>query len=69
MADSLMQSNLSPDETLAATISDAISKANLVSAQKLPLIRDGLAKGNLSAVDWKLFTELAMPSEDGEDSL
>jgi len=69
MADSLTQSNLCPDEILAATIADAISKANLVSAQKLPRIRDGLTKGNLTAADWKLLAELAMPSEDGGDSL
>lgn len=63
MADSPTPSNPSPDETLAATIADAIRQANLVDAQKLPRIQDGLAKGTLTAADWKLLAELALPSE------
>lgn len=56
----------SPDEALAATISDAIKAANLVNDQKLPRIRDGLAKGTLSASDWKLLAELAVPDKGGD---
>ena len=52
-------------DKLAATIADAIKTANLVSDQKLPRIREGLAKGNLSASDWKLLAELALPQDKG----
>jgi hypothetical protein len=65
MADSPTKSNPSSDETLAAAITNAISAANLVNEQKLTRIRDGLAKGTLSASDWKLLAELALPSDKG----
>jgi hypothetical protein len=67
MTDTAPKSNPSPDEALAATITDAINAANLVSTQKLPRIQDGLAKGTLTASDWKLLAELALPSDKGGD--
>lgn len=65
MEESLQKPIQSPDEALAATIADAIKAASLVSDQKLPRIRDGLAKGTLSASDWKLLAELALPQDKG----
>ncbi len=65
MKEALQKPVQSPDEALATTIADAIKAANLVSDQKLPRIRDGLAKGNLSAPDWKLLAELALPQDNG----
>lgn len=59
----------SPDEALAATIAEAIKAANLVGDQKLLRIRDGLAKGNLTALDWKLLAELALPQDKGGQQL
>jgi hypothetical protein len=59
------QSNPSPDEALAATITDAIRDADLITAQKLPQVQSGLAKGTLTAVDWKLLADFSLPSEQG----
>lgn len=67
MADSTTTSNPSPDEALAAVITEAISAAKLVKAEKLPRIRNGLANGTLTAADWKLLAELALPPEEGGD--
>ncbi len=69
MAEEAIQSKLSPDEELAAKITGAISKAKLVTAQKLPRIQEGLVKGNLTSADWKLIAELGSPSQEGGDSL
>ena len=69
MEEILQKPTQSPDEALATTIADAIKAVSLVSDQKLPRIRDGLAKGSLSASDWKLFAELALPQEKGGQSL
>ncbi len=63
MADEKLQSALSPDEALAVTITDAIAAANLVIAEKLPRVRDGLRKGNLTSDDWKLLIELGNPDK------
>lgn len=67
MADSPKESTA--DETLAGRIADAIGIAKLVNDQKLPRIRDGLAKGTITAADWKLLAELALPSDAGDDLL
>jgi hypothetical protein len=68
MGDSPANSKRSSDDVLAATIADAITKASLVSQQKAIRLRDGLAKGTLTAADWKLLAELAV-SDKGRDSL
>jgi hypothetical protein len=65
MNGALQKTSQSPDETLAETIANAIKAANLVSDQKLPRIRDGLAKGTLSASEWKLIAELSLPTDQG----
>ena len=44
MAENETQPTLTPDEALAATITEAIGAANLVNAQKLPRIREGLTE-------------------------
>ena len=67
MADSTKPSNPSPGATLAATIAEAIGAAKLVKKEKLSRIRSGLANGTLSAADWKLFADLALPAEEGGD--
>jgi len=67
MADSPKQPTA--DETLAGRIADAIGTSELVNNQKLPSIRDGLAKGTITATDWKLLAELALPSDTGDDLL
>ena len=59
----------SPDEALAASITEEIKAASLISDQKLTQIRDGLAKGTLTALDWELLAELALPQDKGEDSI
>ena len=68
MAENETQPTLTPDEELAATITEAIGAANLVSAQKLPRIKDGLIKGNLTSNDWKLFAELSSVVKEGADA-
>lgn len=65
MPNTAPQSTQSPDEVLAVTITDAIKAANLITAQKLPQIQTGLAKGTLTAADWKLLAELSFPSDQG----
>jgi hypothetical protein len=67
MPDTATQSNRSPDEALAAKITDAIKAADLVTAQKLPQIQAGLAKGTLTAADWRFLAELSLPSEQGDE--
>ena len=66
MGDSPANSKLSPDEALAATIADAIAKGGLVGEQKITRLRDGLGKGTLTAADWKLLAELAVPEKGGD---
>jgi hypothetical protein len=68
MAENVTQPALTPDEELAATITEAISAAYLVNAQKLPRIREGLTKGNLTSQDWKLLAELGSATKEGADS-
>lgn len=55
-----------PDDDLASKIADAIGAANLVSADKLDRIRQGLCKGSLSSADWKLLVELGSHQEGTE---
>lgn len=55
-----------PDDELASKIADAIGAANLVSADKLDRIRQGLLKGSLSSADWKLLVELGSPQEGAD---
>jgi len=69
MPEEAIQSKLSPDEELAATITAAIGKAKLVNAKKLPRIQEGLVKGNLTSADWKLLAELGSTSQEGGSSL
>ena len=68
MADNETQPTLTPDEELAATITAAIGAANLVNAQRLPRIKEGLTKGNLTSNDWKLFAELSAATKEGADT-
>ena len=68
MAENETQPTLTPDEELAATITEAIGAANLVNAQKLPRIREGLTRGNLTSQDWKLLAELGSTTKEGADS-
>jgi hypothetical protein len=69
MPDTALQSNQSPDEALAVTITDAIKAANLITVQKLPQVQAGLAKGTLAAADWKLLAELSLsPDQGGKQS-
>jgi hypothetical protein len=68
MADNETQPTLTPDEELAATITAAIGAANLVNAQRLPRIKEGLTKGNLTSNDWKLFAELGSATKEGADA-
>jgi hypothetical protein len=68
MAEEDIQTALTPDEELAATITESIGAANLVSVQKLPRIKEGLIRGNLTSSDWKLFAELGPTSKEGTDA-
>jgi hypothetical protein len=65
MGNSAAKSILTPDEALATKIADAIKAAGLMSEQKLTRLRGDLAKGTLSAADWRLLAELALPDKGG----
>jgi hypothetical protein len=71
MAEDATQPKLSPDEELATSITEAIGAANLVNAQKLPRIREGLLRGNLTSGEWKLLAELgpAVATKEGASGL
>ncbi len=68
MADTAPSPTLSPDESLALTIANAIKSANLVSDQHISRIQTGLAKGNITARDWALIAELALTAATQEDA-
>jgi hypothetical protein len=51
------------DEDLADKIAAALGAANLISAEKLPSVKDGLRKGTLTSADWKLLVELSEPAK------
>ena len=53
------------DEELADTIADSLGAAKLISVGKLPAVKDGLRKGNLTSADWKLLVELSEPKKPG----
>ncbi|GAA3767212.1 hypothetical protein [Terriglobus aquaticus] len=53
------------DEELADKIADSLGAAKLISTEKLPRVRDGLRKGNLTSADWKLLVELSEPTKSG----
>ncbi|MBS1813877.1 MAG: hypothetical protein JSS87_03270 [Acidobacteria bacterium] len=59
---------LSPDETLAGTVVESIKAAKLLSDQKLAGLPNRLAGGSLTAADWKLLAELALPTGVGGKS-
>ena len=63
MADTGIQVTKSADEQLAARIAAAINAAKLVSAEKLPRIKEGLRNGNLTSDGWKLLIELSDPAK------
>ncbi len=69
MSEEAIRTTLSPDQELAENITEAIGKAKLVTAQKLPRIQEGLVKGNLTSDDWKLLAELGSSSQKEGDSL
>lgn len=66
MADSTKKPAPTPDDSLAARIADGIAKDSLVGEQKITWLREGLAKGTLTASDWKLLAELATPDKGGD---
>ena len=51
------------DEDLADKIAEALGAAKLISAEKLPSVKDGLRKGSLTSADWKLLVELSEPKK------
>ena len=51
------------DEDLADKIAEALDTAGLISAEKLPRVKDGLRKGSLTSADWKLLVELSEPKQ------
>jgi hypothetical protein len=69
MAEDETQPKLSPDEELAASITEAIGAANLVNAKKLPRVREGLTRGNLTSSEWKLLAELGPATKEGASGL
>ncbi len=69
MAEDETQPKLSPDEELAASITETIGAANLVNPKKLPRIREGLTRGNLTSSEWKLLAELGPTIKEGANSL
>ena len=66
MQDQTAPSPSTPDEQLAEKIAEAIGAAKLVNNEKLARIREGLRKGSLSSVDWKLLIELGTPAKAGD---
>ncbi len=53
------------DEELADKIADSLGVAKLISIEKLPTVKDGLRKGNLTSADWKLLVELSETAKPG----
>jgi hypothetical protein len=68
MNEASQEAKLTPDEALARTIVESIKTAKLLNEQKLTGLQSQLADGSLTAADWKLLAELALPAGDGGKS-
>jgi hypothetical protein len=63
MNDPIIVTPHTADEDLADQIAAALGEAKLISIEKLPAVKAGLRKGNLTSADWKLLVELSEPAK------
>jgi hypothetical protein len=54
-----------PTESVAATIANALCSEGLVPVKKKGELLTKLSTGRITASEWRLFLELAIPQSDG----
>lgn len=56
-----------PSELVATAIAEQLSARNLIPPEKATSLKASILAGKLSAQDWKLLLEMALPKEGGDE--
>ena len=63
-----MNPKATPSATLAATIVDALLAESLIPSSKKTDFAAKLGTGRVTATEWRLLLELALPKPDGDSA-
>jgi hypothetical protein len=57
----------SPSELVATAIAEKLSAKNLIPPEKATSLKSNILAGKMSAQEWKLLLEMALPKEGGDE--